>query len=289
MNRQTSKKAFTLIELALIIALTALLMTFVMKGLDVLKDVRLTKVRTLAKNAPLYHIDDLIIWYETSLEDSFEASQRVEGGNITIWYNRAPIHNRKNSATQDVVANQPKYFQNIFNKVIPAIRFDGNDFMNFNGLSLVQSDYTLFFVEQRTSSNSMAFIGGTTGSANQNLIAGYRNSSTLTIDHWSNSMNISVPDFSSPATAMHTFLMSSRAGVGKRYWLNGGSTPDASDSSQTVQLINYQGSAIGRQSLTPWYFTGNMAEIIIFNRALEDDERQEVEKYLSEKYQIVIE
>ena len=115
------KRAFSLLEISILMALIALLMTFIVKGIDVLKDARVSKAQILTKNAPMNHMDDLIIWYETTLADSFNKEELVDGGNISIWYNRAPNYYRINNATQSVVNNQPIYSQNIFNKILIII------------------------------------------------------------------------------------------------------------------------------------------------------------------------
>ncbi len=277
------KRAFSLLEISILMALIALLMTFIVKGIDVLKDARVSKAQILTKNAPMNHMDDLIIWYETTLADSFNKEELVDGGNISIWYNRAPNYYRINNATQSVVNNQPIYSQNIFNKIIPSLSFDGNDFMNFDGNNLINSDYTLFFVEQRVAGSSMAFIGGASSNANSNLIPGYRDSDTITLAQYGNDMNFDLASYSSPISRIHTFQMSDRGG--KIYWLNGGDNPESQDVAQTAHLVDYQAPRIGNQQ-NNWNYIGNMAEIIIFNRAIDDGERQEIEKYLSQKYGI---
>jgi hypothetical protein len=48
------------------------------------------------------------------------------------------------------------------------------------------------------------------------------------------------------------------------------------------------GFAIGCYSASSRFFNGYISEVIMFDRALSDDERVTVEKYLSKKYSILL-
>ena len=52
--------------------------------------------------------------------------------------------------------------------------------------------------------------------------------------------------------------------------------------------VNTAASRIGKGSSTTNPYGGEISEFIIYNRALKDEERQEVESYLSKKYNIKI-
>ena len=48
------------------------------------------------------------------------------------------------------------------------------------------------------------------------------------------------------------------------------------------------GIEIGYSSVSSQYWNGDIAEIIVFNRALKTEERQAVEKYLGQKWGIKV-
>jgi hypothetical protein len=251
-----------------------------------IKKSHLAAAQSLTTTSVVNSMSGLVAWYETSLENSFIESEMNDGGSISTWYDRNSQAVNKNNATQATNTNQPKFYINIFEGGIPAIRFDGtNDFMTFDGSALANSSYTIFVIEQRrANSSSNYFLGGTTSSSNANLHLGYRDNTTLAQAHYSNDMDVIVSGYSSPIPKMHTFQFDTTNG--KRYWLNGGSNADSTSAGQTTALTAYVGSAIGRYASN--YFNGDIAEIIIFKRLLRSDERRSIEDYLSKKFNIPI-
>jgi len=192
----------------------------------------------------------------------------------------------KNNATSPALTNYPIYVENAFNGVIAGLRFDGvNDFFSFNSSAMLNSNFTVFVVESRRSSGiNQFFLGGATSG---NFHIGYINSSTIRAGRYgatgSDFFDYAIPAYSSPTPRIHTFLHSST--VGKKYWLNGGLTPEAS-SNNTANLTFYNG-VIGNTEGT-WFYSGDIGEVIIYSRALTNDERMAIEEYLQKKFQIVI-
>ena len=124
-------------------------------------------------------------------------------------------------------------------------------------------------------------MGGSNISLNNSLYIGYRNDTTFTQAHWGNDLDyISIPAYTSPTAAMNTMEFDTTNG--KRYWRNGGVLPEKTEPTQTAALNSYPGARIGIA------FKGDIAEIIIFTRALNNTERQSVEEYLSQKWGVPI-
>jgi Tfp pilus assembly protein PilE len=148
------KKAFSLVELSVILLIISVVLLGVVKGNYLLSKSRLSNAQTLTQNSGILDIPDLVLWLETSLESSFVKSEAQDATNISTWYNNQNI-SPKNNASQSTLANQPKFYENVFNNAIPAVRFDGNnDFLNFDGSKLSNTNYTIFVVEQRRSNKS---------------------------------------------------------------------------------------------------------------------------------------
>ncbi len=84
---------------------------------------------------------------------------------------------------------------------------------------------------------------------------------------------------------IHSFILS--ATNGKKYWLNGGTNPDKS-SNDLSTLTNFSGyvGVTEYGSINAHFYSGDIAEIIIFSRELNDRERVDIEKYLSNKFNI---
>ncbi len=280
------KKAFSLIELSIVILIIGILLAGVTQSSRMIKQFRIKTAQTLTQSSPVASIKDLSLWYETSMETSFLAAETEDTLPLSTWHDINPQSTTKNNAAQETSNNKPKYYENIFNNALPAIRFDGtSDFMTFDGTILVGSNYTIFVVEQRRDNDNESYLfGGTDSTPAANLHIGYRDTGTITQAHFGSDLNYNIAAYSAPIPRIHSFMFS--ASAGKKYWMNGGTTPEASNSSQTTALISYAGAALGGYRSNGNYYNGDIAEIIVFTRALKTEERQSVEDYLSKKYAI---
>jgi prepilin-type N-terminal cleavage/methylation domain-containing protein len=288
--------AFSLIELSIVILIIGILIAGVTQSSRLVKQFRIRTAQTMTQSSPVAGIKDLLLWYETSSDASFLSTEAQDNTAISAWNDISPQSAFKNNATQGTTANKPLYIENAFNGALPAIRFDGtNDFMLFDGSALIGSNYTIFVVEQiRASVNPgiNPFISGTGTVTDANLHLGYRANTSITQAHFLDDMDYTTTGYNgTPISKIHTFWFSTSAVTGgKKYWFNGGTnTPDQANAAQTTALINYTAASLGQHiGGTTNYLNGDLAEIIIFTRALKNEERQAVETYLSKKYNIAL-
>ena len=63
------KKAFSLVELSMVILIVGILIAGVSQGIDLYQDSRLATARSLTKNSRVGRIPDLVSWYETTNEN----------------------------------------------------------------------------------------------------------------------------------------------------------------------------------------------------------------------------
>lgn len=287
MPKKTFNTAFSLVEMSVILMIISAIIVGMIKSQALIKKARLSNSQTLTKNSSIKDMSDIVAWYEPSLETSFLFNEQKDGTQISVWQDSNLNGASKNNAEQTSSANRPKFYTEVFNGSIPAIRFDGtDDFMPFNGSQLIGTSYTIFVVAQRASNSSLLmFLGGSDSSSNSNLNVGYASNTSVRHSHYgANTNDFTVAAFSDPTPTIHTFLFNKA--TGQKYWQNGGVNPEDSDGSFTTAISSYSGSAIGRYLGN--YFRGDIAEIIIFNRAVKTEERQMIETYLSQKYGISI-
>ncbi|NBX52781.1 MAG: prepilin-type N-terminal cleavage/methylation domain-containing protein [Proteobacteria bacterium] len=285
------RKAFSLIEISVVILIIGILIAGISQGIDMYNDFNLAKARNITKNSRVGRISNLELWLETTLEESFKTSERRDNSSISVWNDINIQSSQKRSASQSTLANQSKLIFQAFNKSIPAVRFDGGDYYPFDSAFMNGADFTIFVVEQRTSgSNNSFFIGG---GSNGVFHLGYSGASLIRVGQYGtagvNLFDYTIPTFSSTqiTSRIHTFTLTSANG--KKYWLNGGSTPEGSSVNNSLlsQYSGYIGVAeIG--ATTPLYYTGDIGEIIIYSKELSTKERNDVEDYLSKKYGIII-
>lgn len=298
---KTSQRAFSLIELSVVITVIGLLAAAIMQGSALINLSKKTVARFNTRNSEVQNIKGLSMWFDAVSADAFLAGDKFDSGAVKIWRNTNPSispemqaeaiksinwsaiwTNLKFNAIQPTEGAAPKYIENGING-LPVLRFEGTGRMAFNGESLVQTNYTIFVVEKRANGSGMrAFIGGTLNQRNTGLLLAYENND-LVFAHYANDLR--VPNLVSPFSAsavprIHAFVLSQTQG--KKYVLNG--TATYTEPLQTEPLISYNDAIIGM--INGAAYIGDIGEIIIFLRALKNEERQMVEKYLSKKWNI---
>ena len=281
------KRAFSLVELSIVILIIGVLIAGIGQGIELVQDARLSSARMLTQSSRVNSLKGLILWLETTSEVSFSSTETSDNSTVSSWNDINPQATVKNNATQTGVSSiKPIYIEKGINN-LPILRFDGvAQYLNYDGSALVNSDYTIFVVEKITKSIPDAyFLAGGDSATNARLHLGYRiTNNSITQAHFNNDMDYTPPSHRMTPT-MHSFWFSTSGG--KKYWNNGGVTAEASLSTQTAALVSYNGAKIALNG-TAEYYKGDIAEIIMFSRALSDKDRQAVESYLSKKWAIKI-
>ncbi len=284
MQKKSSKTAFSIIELSVVALIISALIGGVVAANRISQTAKLTAARSLTKNSPVIDIDNLVAWYETTMPQSFIDLESDNGNLVTTWYDLGPNHNNASGGIA------PTYISDAING-LPALRFSGTQYFNFNGTSLAQNNYTIFVVEQRRAISGSGdfnfFIGQVppSGSTNNILHLGYLDNTTMTFAQFGNDYNVTVPGYISPIPIIHTFRFSNTRG--KDYYKNGG-TPLIYETTggALTGLTTYDNAAIAGYFTV--FYIGDISEVILFNKTLSDNERKDIERYLSKKWRIVV-
>lgn len=285
---------FSLIELSIVILVIGILVVGITKGGAIMTKARIGSAKALTSSSPVAIISDLVAWYEPVLESSFNAAQAVDGTTLAFlngaaWFDNSPY--KANNVTA-VAGAGVTYRESSINS-LPAVKFVGGaSSLTFNSSPLNQKDYTIFVVEQRLATGSST-VGRflSLGGAN-NL--GYATDTTITMP---GSGSYTVPVYSKATPRIITFLSNSATftnvvSPSKGVFINGGNgnitgatvtTTQTGDSLITATSTGY----IGRDNSASFY-NGEIAEVIIYNRALKVDERNDIQNYLSKKYGIKV-
>ena len=292
--KKNNKNAFSLIELSIVILVISVMVVGVVTGKSLITKSRLANAKSLTRQSVVNDMgDDLIAWYETSLEGSFKPSEtKTDGSAITLWKDSNKNAVNKNDAT---AVGSPTLVQNVFYNSIPGVRFTGSQYFTFNGSKFAKNSYTVFVVEQRRSGISQNyFIAGDTDGVNQNLVLGYRYNTTVTQAHWGNDFDVptAIPSYSAQnlIPRIHTFLFNNS--IGKQYTLNGkhnyADYKQGDSPTKLEPLISFFSSRIGYYRGGNGYYEGDLAEIIMFKRSLKTEEVEAIESYLGSKYGIPV-
>lgn len=278
-----NKKAFSLIELSIVILIISLVIGGVFQGKELIAKSRLASAQKLTRNSGIEKIDDLYAWFETTMPDSFGDISFDNNSLISTWKSRASSDVESHNAIQNNQLNQPQFSDKALNEALPALKFSGNQSMEISGTPFESDSYTIFVVERRDSDdNNLFFIGGArNGFTNFNM--GYNNNS---LRLWHSSSAISNPstfDSLQKIVQIHCFLVKNNGLM--EYYLGNSVNATTSQTDTTSIVFGSSNITIGASAGdNTGNYDGNLFEVILFQRSLLQIERQEIAAYLMQKY-----
>ncbi len=288
--QKSSKKAFSLIELSIVILVIGILVAGVTQSSRLLKSFRIQTAQTLTQSSPVAGIKDLELWLEASQENSFDDSEQEDESPVTTWYDINPQSPSKQNAVQSTAASQPKYISECINN-IPCVRFDGSNDVLVSSLDI---NYTklpniTIFVVFRYSGDGVnaneALFGNDDGSWDRFVLTEHT-TLNASISNGSSTQAFSALGIENTP---QIFSLTLKNGVsnGSKAFMNG------QESSVTFTEGHYNlgenSTSIGalRES-GELSMGGEISEFIVYSRALKNEERQSIENYLGQKYGIEI-
>jgi surface protein len=213
------------------------------------------------------------VWFDAN--DA--ATLTTASGTVSAWADKS---GNANNATQATGANQPTLTANSIGGR-PAVVFNtANAQLPFNGTSIVNSNYTVAALVDRTASSTWNFyLCGSSTPSNTNLTVGWRSNTVLTHAQWGNDYDMTVAGYTTPIDQVQVFTHNATSG--KATWVQG---TQAGTSANTTALSSWTGSAIGRCTATSSPFSGKVGEIVIAPTTLSATDRQTIEGHLAWKW-----
>jgi len=92
---KNKSRAFSLIELSIVILIIGIIIAGVTQGSRLVREFKLKTAQTLTRSSPVSSIKGLSAWFETSLENSFLESEMDENVAITQWNDINPQSTNK--------------------------------------------------------------------------------------------------------------------------------------------------------------------------------------------------
>ncbi len=205
----------------------------------------------------------------------------LTGSSLVIWVDKS---GKARPAYQGVWSGYyPTLSANAINGR-SAVTFDGiNDYLDFDGSFLANTDYTIAAVATRTSNKANNYLmAGSTTTANTNLLVGWSTNAQFQMRHYgAGNADVTVDAFSSETPLLSVVQHSSTDA--KAAWLDGGTL--SATSASTVALSSYSTARLGYSSQTSSsYFQGRMGELVVAASALSTSDRQLLEGYLAWKW-----
>lgn len=304
-KNNSAKKALSLIETAVAVVVISILMIAILGGKYLITKSKISSARSLTFSSPVRDIGDLVLWLETSSIDSFDSVEVVNNGQISTWKDINPNATSPRNATQSIASRRPTYVEKGFNN-LPTLKFDGvDDFLNLpdGTFPYGSSSYHIFLVAKFPGGDgsqiAAAYGSGNCSSGsialcNTMLYSGLWQGKDRFTNMWFGSGD---PEFSGgTSNRFNTFSFSYDKDTSSRKFHVNGSigaiyangdygnalTSYTSSRSGSLPCCNY----VGKVDSTSTYNTlnGEIAEIIVFNKALSDKDREDVELYLKKKW-----
>jgi hypothetical protein len=215
-------------------------------------------------------------------------SVTASGGSISTW---SDISGQQNNATQNTSADQPTLVSDAING-LSAVSFNGStqclQLPGGSAFSNFSSGASIFVVTEPTSVTSGArFIDLGNGSASDNLLLDEPTASGAALYVYNGSSPSNVTSSSAITTNQFQLLEAVYSGTTTATISTNGVAGAQSASMNTIANTNRANCYVGQGSGGGNYFKGQIAEILVYNRAVTASEQASIEGYLLSKYQIV--
>jgi prepilin-type N-terminal cleavage/methylation domain-containing protein len=286
--KKISKSGFSFLELAIASAIIGILAIVILSGDRIFSQSKLQSAQKLTKSSSITSIPGLRLWLEPSLNDSITGNQagtNLSDGELVASWN--DISGNNIDVSQEINNRQPQFIASAING-LPAIRFDGVDDVltnNSGAISNGNNNYTMIAVWQKNAAGGESVIftqdsnGCENGSgagimANNNSIGSYGcgadfNYYPTTLSLEENSPHISIVRVDKSQTNPTTIYLDGLRQASEASLIGG---------------LNASIIGVGGSPNNGLNFNGDIAEIIVFDRALSPAELSAANKYLSKKH-----
>ncbi|MEI6674564.1 MAG: autotransporter-associated beta strand repeat-containing protein [Verrucomicrobiota bacterium] len=209
----------------------------------------------------------------------------VNGASVSTWKDLSSNNRNATAGTAPTYVTSNTAFNHL-----PTVHFNGSgQYLNVDLTFLANTSYTIFAVTAQNSSNAPAyFLGNSTngqGPSNTILQCGWRGPTSLQLGQYGNDLSGTVPGYTGAEVAS---LYGGKFDPSTGHYLYSNDTQLNSNASTTA-LSSSNSGTVGKVQLktgagTQYYFNGDIAEILVYNTALTDAQRQSVDSYLNTKW-----
>jgi hypothetical protein len=222
-------------------------------------------------------VADLYRWFKADAGVTKDGSDKVSD-----WADQSGLTG--GDATQATGTKQFTWIDNVLDglPVMRAASASATE-MAVDLTGLVGVGHTLFIVEGKRTASPGNILGGASSGSNGSPHIGYNNTTQFIAALWGGT-TVSAPALAFGVDTFRAWTVVLNTAAGRKIELVREEVASNSDLSTISTIAG--GGRIG-QART-FYFTGDLAEIIIYNRALSFAERRGVEAYLIDRYPSVL-
>jgi prepilin-type N-terminal cleavage/methylation domain-containing protein len=292
MKYSKTRKAFSLIELSIVILIIGILVVGITQSSRLIEQFKLSAARSLTQNSPVASIADLALWLETTLAASFddaatEDGTQINSGSSYSWRDINPQSITKNNASSVTGATYTKECLND----LPCLRFNGTSqyFLTTQngGTSDQLTIFVVFSADALGGYRNFIATSGLWYLDNMSLAYGLNTDTNRTYYRTTNGGSSAT--FSSDLVINKKYIAQMvDNGTTTKHYVSGVADTSTTASHGIKSLATLAIGAFHDSGTVTEYFDGDIGEIIIFTRALKESERIEVEEYLSKKWEIAL-
>lgn len=200
-----------------------------------------------------------------------DAGVTASGGLVSKWLDQS---GNGRHASMAVTSRQPSYVPGALNGM-PVLRFNGSQSMYLDVFAQ-PTTFTVFIVGKNTSTDSFSMILGPGGNSPNNQLRWEGGSNALFVGTGNN-----MPIITPPIGNNHVYheLSASYTGTTMTVYRDGNFVSSHSFSTSGPWTLASVGSWY-----STYYMIGDLAEVIIYARALSSSERASVDSYLRSRY-----
>ena len=284
-------KAFSLIEISVVILIIGILIAGISTGVDLFDDSRLATAQSLTKNAPVPRIEGLFTWIETTSPESFSSAPK-DGASIGLIKDLSFKMDKVNFVQTGDDGLKPIYKQQNLNN-LPALYFDGsNDFLvtekSYTSSIFSNSQVTIFAVIKYVGANNVTAV------FLKHELTSYRtgleiNGGITRFDFPNPSMKAMGSSPSTPSIINKNIIVTAIANKSRqKLYVNSILEADIFNTNNVNISNSSDAIYLGRNNTGEYPTKFNFGELIIYDRALTAKELDSVTKYLSKKWAIKI-
>jgi hypothetical protein len=289
-----NRKAFSLFELSISILIISLLVAGITKGVRMLNVSRLQSAQSLTLSSPVSNINGLVLWFESSLPESFLITEAYDEAQITTWNNINPLTKTKYHLSSTASSGITyKEFSDIHK--IPSIYFNGtssavltlNDVAGNTPIFTKNNAFSFFILSKLDDDSSLSKVVFSNGESSGwgFGLSGAKGSKKRQFVFLGGANNESNTATATSKAEVVSAIYSGGSDGAIKLFTNG--LPEVLDSA-TSTVPSPDGSLVVGNLSSANAWSGYISEIIIFNRALNDFDRKQVEQYLGQKYAISV-
>lgn len=315
-----SLRAFSLVELSIVILIIGILIAGITQSSRLVSQAKISNAKTLTNSSPVPSVKNLVLWVETTLDESFKDTQASDGSKVDAWYDLNPQALTKAPFAQGTAANQPTYrldSSNVARNIngLPVLSFAETpvqSFMtsaNFANLSTGQSTMFLVLRLPSTLAAQTVLSKRSNDGADTNIAFNTIATNTSGWQFCDSAATTATADcttaysgtLATNVAASQYYVLSTTYAAGqaldttlgviqttKGFYLfqdgkNQFSAATTSNSQESTTNALYVGATKTAAGQTG-YFGGAIGEIIIYDRVLKQEERRSIETYLGKKW-----